>query len=312
MLHSPVSKGVYTSLRTQRLCFQKKLYQRSFSSTRATASQELFFDPYKIGYGGSIVYDTLVYMHHTLDLPWWGCIVGATIAGRLLFTLPVAVWQQRHLVKLYKLQEAMNPWLREYTQRELQNFSGSRRGRGAILAMAKVKTELKAKRKQLYSAFNCRPGATALLPLVQIPFFVIMSLTLRNMAAFPVPFLETAPFPYPGFETGGELWFRNLVVPDPSCIFGSVTGLANFVTLHLNMTDAANRKSLLSKALLFIGRGITLAVIPIALYLPAGVSIYWATSALFGLVQAVAFRRYRMVNRGKTLPGASDYIKKNF
>jgi inner membrane protein COX18 len=73
-----------------------------------------------------------------------------------------------------------------------------------------------------------------LLPYVQIPLFVSMSLTLRHLSAYPLPwFGKTAEMPALGLSEEGLGWVTDLTVSDPTMIVPVLIGAGNLVNVEV-------------------------------------------------------------------------------
>jgi inner membrane protein COX18 len=97
--------------------------------------------------------------------------------------------------------------------------------------------QYRAKVKELYSANRCNPRVSFLLPWFQIPLFITMSLTIRGMAGYPLPFLGDSSLPAePGFAQGGTLWFIDLAASDPTWIMPIAVGATNLLNVEVTFT----------------------------------------------------------------------------
>ncbi|KAJ1568534.1 Cytochrome c oxidase assembly protein cox18, mitochondrial [Nowakowskiella sp. JEL0078] len=147
--------------------------------------------------------------------PWWAAIVGSTILLRATLTFPIALVQRQRVARLKGISNVLKGW--EATLRKqvlLSNTLKSNSERTTLL-----NKQFKAKRKELFIANNCRPIYTFILPWAQIPLFLSMSLALRKMSAFPIPFIPHVGPVTEGFTTGGILWFTDLSLADSTLIF---------------------------------------------------------------------------------------------
>ncbi|KAJ3004545.1 Cytochrome c oxidase assembly protein cox18, mitochondrial [Thoreauomyces humboldtii] len=149
--------------------------------------------------------------------------------------------------------------------------------------------QYKAKASSLYSLYRCHPLKTLLLPWTQIPLWITVSLSLRSMAAFPAPFLETPVAAVEGFATGGTSWFVDLAAQDPTMIFPLSIGFMHLCNIELNrsMVRATGRKDNLLLTSFF--RALSILIIPVATQVPMALNLYWATSAAFSLTQNLGF-----------------------
>lgn len=58
-----------------------------------------------------------------------------------------------------------------------------------------------------------------LLPIIQLPIFIIMVTSIKLMSGCPVFLISDLEPSYPyGFDSGGILWFCNLTIPDSTRI----------------------------------------------------------------------------------------------
>lgn len=163
----------------------------------------------------------------------------------------------------------------------------------AQAAAAKYKNKV----RELYNKHQCHPLKTFLLPWIQVPLFVSMSLALRKMAAWPIPFFDNASSPLvavDGFETGGVFWFLDLTVADPTVLLPLAVGGLHLANVQLNMNAMENKQhhpTPFQRALKLVLQGLAVAMIPVATQVPAVLALYWTTSAAFSLVQNIVVRR---------------------
>jgi inner membrane protein COX18 len=92
---------------------------------------------------------------------------------------------------------------------------------------------MKEKVRELYKTYGISPWATFLLPWVQMPLFVYMSLALRRMSAFPLPFMETPDRCDPGFIYGGLSLWTDIHLPDPTWLFPILVGATHLANVEV-------------------------------------------------------------------------------
>ncbi|KAG1437647.1 hypothetical protein G6F56_013005 [Rhizopus delemar] len=122
---------------------------------------------------------------HEAGFPWWLTIVSSTLLLRTSCTLPIAVYQQRSLGKMIELAPMVQSWA-ETLKTQLGKDS-KRQGWTYREYQDQLQREYKKKVKAIYAQYGCSRWKLFLLPYVQIPLFVSMSLTLRHIAAYPLP-----------------------------------------------------------------------------------------------------------------------------
>lgn len=98
----------------------------------------------------------------------------------------------------------------------------------------------------LVKKHNCHPLATALAPpLIHIPIFLLLSLTIRQASALATPppldlsAALDAPVPtseYAAFASEHVLWLTSLVDPDPQLVIPFTIGLMAFANVEVTQT----------------------------------------------------------------------------
>ncbi|KAJ3153348.1 Cytochrome c oxidase assembly protein cox18, mitochondrial [Geranomyces michiganensis] len=197
------------------------------------------------------------------------------------------------------------PLLKGWEQTFHMQLQGMKGGSSASPAKTRMQILYNAKRSELYKKYDCHPLKTLLLPWVQIPLWVTVSLAMRNMAAFPAPFLTTPEFPAEGFTTGGTSWFVDLAAQDPTLIFPLSIGFLHWINIELNrsIVRAAGRNDNVMVTGFF--RALVLLIIPVATQVPMALNLYWATSAAFSVAQNLVF----WVKGKPQVPGSEKTLK---
>ncbi|KAG0006491.1 Cytochrome c oxidase assembly protein cox18, mitochondrial [Modicella reniformis] len=179
------------------------------------------------------------------------------------------------------------------------------KGRDYSTFNMEIQNVYRAKVKELYSANRCNPRVSFLLPWVQIPLFITMSLTIRGMAGYPLPFLGESSLPVePGFAEGGVLWFTDLAASDPMWIMPIAVGATNLLNVELNglmMSKTPTRNQVIFRNFF---RVLAVSMIPIAHEAPMAICLYWLSSGLYSVIQNGTFR-IPVVRRGLKLPPLS-------
>lgn len=173
----------------------------------------------------------LTSMHHA-GLPWWATIISSTLLLRSTFTLPIAIYQQRSLAKMIALAPMVQSWAETL---KVQVGKDSRdRGWSYGTYQAELQKQYRKKVNAIYAQYGCSRYKLLLLPYVQIPLFVSMSLTLRHMTAYPLPwFGQTAQSPVQGLDQGGLAPFLDLTAVDPTLILPVLVGAGNLLNVEV-------------------------------------------------------------------------------
>lgn len=170
---------------------------------------------------------------HSTGLPWWATIFCATFLLRTAITTPVAIYQQRAVGRMMELTPVLQAWLQ--TLKTSVGIDHKIKGRDYATFNAEIQDAYRAKVKELYSANKCNPRVSFMLPWVQIPLFITVSLTIRGMAGYPLPFLGGSNLPIePGFAEGGTMWFTDLAAADPTWIMPIAVGATNLLNVEVS------------------------------------------------------------------------------
>ncbi|KAI1319932.1 Cytochrome c oxidase assembly protein cox18, mitochondrial [Mortierella claussenii] len=226
---------------------------------------------------------------HASGLPWWATIFCATFLLRTAITTPVAIYQQRAVGRMMALTPVLQAWLQ--TLKTSVGVDHKLRGYDYATFNSAIQEAYRAKVKELYSAHRCNPRVSFLLPWVQIPLFITMSLTIRGMAGYPLPFLGESSLPLePGFAEGGTLWFTDLSASDPTWIMPIAIGAVNLLNVELNglmMSKTPTRNQVIFR---YLFRSLAISMIPIAHEAPMAICLYWLSSGSYSVMQNIAFR----------------------
>jgi inner membrane protein COX18 len=214
-----------------------------------------------------------------------------TIALRAVFTLPLMAYSYNNAAKL------------ELLQPEIKSIAIQLR---TEVAMAKSKLEwsdhiakqqyranMKRLVRNLYERDNCHPMKDYILPWIQIPLWISMSLALRNMAGAVIVDGQRTEVLCPELATEGTLWFSNLLLPDATFLLPLIMCLSNLVIIemhNLRLTTPTKFQRLLTYSM----RGMMLIMFPIATSVPSCMCYYWTCSSLYGLGQNLLLRLPRI------------------
>lgn len=176
--------------------------------------------------------ESVLNMIHDTGLPWWGTILLGTLFLRTSLTLPIAIYQQRSMGKMINLAPMIQSWA-ETLKVEVAKES-NRAGWPYKRYQAELQKQYSKKVKSIYAHHGCARWKVLLLPWVQIPLFVSMSLTLRHMTAYPLPWYgQTADLPVQGLSEGGLAWFMDLTAVDPTMVVPVMIGAGNLINVEV-------------------------------------------------------------------------------
>ncbi|XP_033114163.1 cytochrome c oxidase assembly protein COX18, mitochondrial-like isoform X2 [Anneissia japonica] len=276
------------------------IYARNYSSDAPRTVYENILNSEPVHLAQSV----LEYGHSITGLPWWASIVMTTLALRLVMTFPLSVYSQHIRAKIENLQpEIMQSARRIFQQRfaaqAKQQKWNEKRMKGVITKL------MQRSAKELYIRDNCHPAKGSLMLLVQIPLWICVSLSLRNMTgAIASNFFIDPAYLVPALSDGGTLWFSNLVLPDPFCVLPVAVGILNLMNVEIH-TLTGRKATRFQGYITNLFRGLSILMIPIAAYLPSAISLYWMTSASYSLGQNL-FLKLPSVRRVVRIPSSGS------
>lgn len=204
-------------------------------------------------------------LHIDVGLPWWQtiCITGACMR---LLVFPIMVIAQRNIVIMNEHQPTM-----QKLQVEAQLAAIRGEHDKAAFASKALNTYM--------MAHGCHPLKSVLPMLTQGIFFTSMFFGIRGMVEAPVQSLTT----------GGTLWFTDLTLADPTFILPVVTAGTLFLQFYLG-ADGINLDTLppwFKKAMYCM----PIVSIPVMVYFPVALNVYWLTNNMISLVQSRVMKR---------------------
>uniref|UniRef100_A0A6P7FHP9 Cytochrome c oxidase assembly protein COX18, mitochondrial-like isoform X1 n=1 Tax=Diabrotica virgifera virgifera TaxID=50390 RepID=A0A6P7FHP9_DIAVI len=227
----------------------------------------------------------LLTLHDTSGLPWWATIVCATVLLRSCVTLPLAIYQNYVLAKLQNLKSEM-PAIAKELQKEtavaikLYNWDEKK-------TKMMYNRSIRKQWNNLILRDNCHPAKASLLVLFQIPMWISLSVSLRNLV-YMLPYQDiNAQVTFAELSIGGLGFIPNLTEVDASWILPVSLGIINLAIIELQGLSKINEPNKLQKFLVNIFRGISLVMIPVAASVPSCLVLYWTTSSAYGLIQNI-------------------------
>ncbi|XP_063931071.1 cytochrome c oxidase assembly protein COX18, mitochondrial-like isoform X2 [Zophobas morio] len=202
---------------------------------------------------------------------------------RSCITVPFAIYQNYILAKL------------EYVKIEMDDIAKELKKETAVAvkmynwdektARISFKRSIRKQWTNLIARENCHPFKTTLLVFFQLPLWVSLSISLRNLV-YMLPNQDFhAQLTFTELSVGGFGWIPNLVEVDSSLILPVCFGLLNLGIIELQTLSKVNVPTKLQKFLTNFFRGLSILMIPIASVVPSCVVLYWTTSSAFGFVQ---------------------------
>ncbi|EFN71834.1 Mitochondrial inner membrane protein COX18 [Camponotus floridanus] len=213
-----------------------------------------------------IAQDSLLWMHDYTGLPWWSVIVLTTIMMRTAITLPLSLYQQRIFAKLENLKYEMDEIIKEMKKETSYGIYKYKWPKD--YARRLYNHSVKKQWNNLVIRENCHPVKASILILVQIPLWISLSMSIRNLC-YMLPKQDANAYTiYQEFITDGFLWVTNLTVADPF-VLPIAMGLFNLAIIEINYMSRIKELTKWKQYLTYFFRIFTIGMIPIAMYVPS-------------------------------------------
>jgi YidC/Oxa1 family membrane protein insertase len=209
-------------------------------------------------------------LHVHFDLPWWAAIVAGTVILRIAL-IYVPIMSQRNIAK----QSKYKPELDEFKKRMEDS-----RAEGNNVAMQHVLLEQQAFMKER----DIKLGRQMMVMLANGGVFMTQFFAIRKMIQYN----------YPGWSSGGTLWFQDLVATDPYYLLPIISAGTLAYVLRLGVETGASSDQLAPTMKLVMQYGIPVIVLITSSQFGAGLCVYWTTSNVISLVYAAMFKSERI------------------
>lgn len=253
--------------------------------------------------------DSLEAAHTYTGLPWWALIPITTVTLRSAWTLPLAILQRLRIQKQNSLRPiiaATGPVLRLNLAKKALKAANSTDTSVAALAsplrnikyeeiMVLSTKETRRRQKKLFKTNGVQLYKNIFLPAAQIPLWVCMSFTFRNLSGWLTwDSLLNKPLD-PTLYNEGLLWFQDLTCADPFHIFPLAIGVVALVNVEWTFRTFALMKTTrrkmfrptLTDSMANVSRMAVVFLMAISLHAPTALTIYWLSSQVFSLLQNV-------------------------
>ena len=251
-------------------------------------------------------------LHEASGLPWWALIPITTFALRSVWTLPLAVIQRKRIQKqstLKPIVSALSPILKMNLAKRVQKAKTLQQApstdesvKAAQAPLANMSyeqilllstKETRKRQKELFKKHNVQIWKNFILPTFQIPLWIIMSLTMRDLSGWSSWDNLHNKALDPSLYVEGCLWFQDLAVADPMHIFPVILGVISlcnvewtFRTLELSrLTQRLKYRPNLTDAVGNFARMSIVFMMAISIHAPAALVLYWISSQFFSLIQ---------------------------
>lgn len=257
----------------------------------------------------SVLTSSIQSIHSVTGLPWWAVIPLTTITLRSLWTLPLAIIQRQRIQKQSELRpivSAMGPILRLKLAAKAKTAraqEGANINTGGISGAASSLTyeqimllaskERRNRQKELFKAHGCQAYKNFLLPAFQVPLWIAMSTTFRELSGWNDT--SSSSNADPSLMNEGVFWFTDLTTPDPLLILPVALGALvltniewNFKTFQLQSFGIKRSQRItIFDSMINISRLSVIFFMTIATQAPTALLLYWISSNVFSVIQNI-------------------------
>lgn len=196
--------------------------------------------PAKAGFVVDHIMSGIDLLHTFAGIPYWEAIVLTTIGVRICL-LPVALKTVQGAARM----ACVRPDLKK-----IQDKMKADPNSGDMQAQMRYQQEMKAIMKK----HDVNPFRAMLWPFAQFPIFIAFFWALQDMGTF-----------YPGFATGGALWFTNLAAPDALLILPVLNSLSFWAMIELGSDGVQMEQASTFKNVM---RGLAVVMVPLTMNMP--------------------------------------------
>lgn len=249
-------------------------------------------------------------LHAYVDLPWYALIPLTTFGLRAVWTFPLAVMQRLRIQKQNSLRpivSATGPAVRlNLAKKALSAVKTKDAAISSVLSPVKKMRyeeimvlstkEVRRRQKKLFKAHDVQLYKNFLLPLAQIPLWVCMSMTFRDLSGWSsLDAVANKPLD-PTLYNEGALWFADLTTLDPFHIFPMAVGIIALVNVEwtfktFDLMKTSTRRKLfrptITDSLANVSRMAVVFLMAVSLHAPSALTLYWLSSQLFSLLQNI-------------------------
>ncbi|KAE8877744.1 hypothetical protein PF005_g22033 [Phytophthora fragariae] len=214
------------------------------------------------------VQSALEAVHTTTGLPWWATLMlsGVTVRAAIF---PFYVFQIQAMQRLMQARPDFSKLYSAY--KYARTFTPSSDPKGHLDAILLGRQGVKAVMKK----YNTRPVQTVLGTIAYVPVFILMAYSARDM-------VRSGNFA--GFESGGLLFWKNLMETDSTFILPVLAAASTYGNLEVSI----RKKSSFWTQVLQLGQYGSIFAVPFLANLPQGVFFYWLGASWSSMAQTIA------------------------
>lgn len=179
------------------------------------------------------------HLHNLSGLEYWAAIASITLGVRILL-IPLAISTMRSTAKMSAMRPVADKLSKKY--KENPKFDTD------VHLKQKMAEEMKA----LWKIYDVNPLKSLAMPLIQMPVFISFFLAIRDMSEL-----------FPGFKTGGILWFTDLSIADPTYILPIMNAVSFWIMVEIGADGMEQSQA---NTLKLVMRGLAVVMIPATMH----------------------------------------------
>lgn len=174
-----------------------------------------------------LVMQAIEHVHLVAGIPYWEAIIISTLALRFLL-VPSAIMVVRDVSKM----RALQPEIKKIKE----SFSGV-----SAADDPTIRFKYGAEVTKLFKLNNVNPLRSSAVSFLQLPIFLSLFFGLKNMGTF-----------YPGYSSGGALWFADLSAADPYYVLPAINAFSFLLMIELGSEGAQTEQQKMLKMVLHL------------------------------------------------------------
>ena len=203
-------------------------------------------------------------LHIALGIPYWEAIVLLTLGVRLAL-IPLSVMQLKSAATLTLIKPEIDKIQASMSQDTDKSLERKQH----------YETQVKA----LFKEHDFKP-LRMWMPFFQLPVFVGFFVGIREMGQY-----------FPGFVTGGTLWFSDLSASDPTYILPVVNGVSMLLMFETGLAMNPQADKMQAETMRWVMRAASLAMIPLMISMPNGLFVHWGVNNAMSIAQSAILGR---------------------
>lgn len=232
------------------------------------------------------VSETFMDLHEACNLPWVALIPLSTIALRTAITLPLSILQRKRSVKQNELRNVVS----SITPVVKLRLAQTQKVTPEQIMLLSVK-ETRKRQKKLFKKYGVDMWKNAMLPLVQVPLWVTISLSIRKLTENTLPLRESNDV----YNFIDPLIDLSLPYSPLPLLMPIILGTLSMINVEYNGVMFSKRNNNIGinnakmnnamSSILNVSRISSAFMIGVSSQTSMLLSLYWITSQLYSLLQ---------------------------